>query len=262
MRISESSERSIRFIDTDIVDACAVDIEVPSRGAMVVSTLSHIQTFGGLLEFFLPRIVELAASNRYDRLVAFVCVDVELDSTAARDIVRLQTAFLSCETGMPKTHTSIQLSSKPSLAASIVQTVSLLTKSLGDIPSFDPSNTGHWLSDPKTCQRLKFLISIIPTLSAIGALHLMNICIGSLESNRISSHSSVQDPATEEWNDKLSGWFQQCFSNVDEVSNLLESYLLWPNSDVSSSNREDYSSISQSVPKQLVTVVRTRLNQK
>jgi hypothetical protein len=252
----------IRFTDTDLVDVCGVDIETPSRGAMVVSKLSQIQhSSGGLMGAFLPRIVELAATNRYGNLFVFLCVDIELDSEVARDLVRLQTAFLFGERGMSMTRTSFQWSSKRSLGACIAQTIELSAKSGGDFPFSAPPNIDHWLSDLRTCQRLKFLLFIIPTLSLTGALHWLELSIGGPVSYRSPSRLPTQHSPLEE-EDKSSEWFQRCFKNVDEESDRLESCMLRSNPNNSdSSNPGLWNSMNTSVPKQLVRVVGARLNE-
>ena len=253
----------IRVIDTDLVDVCGVDIEMPSRGAMVVSKLSQIQfSSGGLMGAFLPKIVELAATNRYRNLFVFLCVDVELDSEAARDLVRLQTAFLFGERGMSMTQTSFQWSSKRSLGACIVQTIELSANSIGDFSSSALPNIDHWLSDPRTCQRLKFLLSIIPTLSLTGALHWLELSIGDPVSYRSPNRLPTQHSPTEEEEDESSEWFQRCFKHVNEESSRLESCLLRSNPKNSeSSNTGLWNSMNPSVPKQLVCVVGARLNE-
>jgi hypothetical protein len=253
----------IRFIDTDLVDVCGVDIEMPSRGAMVVAKLSQIQhSSGGLMGAFLPRIVELTATNRYSNLFVFLCVDVELDSEVARDLVRLQTAFLFGERGMSMTQTSFQWSSKRSLGACMVQTIELSTDSTGDFFFSALPNIDHWLSDPRTCQRLKLLLSIIPTLSLTGALHWLELSIGDPVSYRSPNRLPTQRPPTEEEEDKSSEWFQRCFKHVDEESSRLESCLLRSNPKNSeSSNTGLWNSMNPSVPKQLALVVGARLNE-
>mmetsp|Transcript_14615 Transcript_14615/g.36745 ORF Transcript_14615/g.36745 Transcript_14615/m.36745 type:complete len:1155 (+) Transcript_14615:175-3639(+) len=238
VRGNSAMGKSIRFTDTDLVDVCSVDIEIPSRGAIVVSSLSQIRNSGGIMVSFLPKVIELAAINRYDELSVFVCVDMLMDSAASRDLLRLQTAFLACERGLPRTQTSVQLCSKQTLAAFISRTIS---RSLKNSLSDSITNVDHWLSDSRTCQRLKFLLSVIPTLSVTGALHWLNLYVG------ISNCNSSQ---SRNMGDKAAEWFQRCFREVHAESIGLKS-----------SNKARPKKLMNSlVPTQLVLAVNTRFN--
>ena len=242
---SVSQQKTIQFIDTNLVDVCSLDIEIPSRVAMVVSTMSQIQNSGGLMANFLPRIVEVAACNRYTNLVVFVCVDVTLDSTTARDLIRLQSAFLSCDRGLPRTHTTIQVCSKQSLAASISNNISRFIESENGLLSNVVSKVDHWLSDERASLRLKLLLSIIPTLSVIGALSWLELSI------ETSTRSSLCDRNQHPINgDKMSKWFQNVFQDVEMEKRRLESYL-------SGSNLKAF--MNPSVPNQLASVVNIHL---
>ena len=244
---STTARRPIRFIDSDLVDVCSVDIETPSRGAMVVSTISQIRNSGGIMTFFLPRIVALAATNRYDRLVVFVCVDVILDSAITRDLVRLQSAFLSCERELPRTQTSIQLCSKQSLGACISRTIYRTNGLFSD----SLSQVDYWLSDSRACQRLKFLLSIIPTLSATGALHWLHLSVGKSSWSPLRNNNQY----TVEEEDQTLEWFQQCFQDVSAECRRLESHLLRSKNEryISNTNLDDF--MNPDVPKQLVLVI-------
>eukprot|EP00536_Pseudo-nitzschia_multiseries_P012338 jgi/Psemu1/31749/gm1.31749_g len=246
---SAKKKSFIRFTDTDLMDACGADIETPLRGAILVSTLSQIQASGdqnGLLNTFLPRIVELASTARYHQLTVFLCIDAELDADVSQGIVRLQTAFMSDggKEMQDRTKTSIQLTSRACLASCIARTVLASDPS----PSSALSNAHHWLSDKRACERLKFLLGIIPTLSVNGAL----LWLDSSQSRTglSSEHSTVED--------KSVAWFQHCFQRVKEESNHLQSLLLPPSD--SHNHRQLHNCISPYVPQQLKAVVRARLN--
>eukprot|EP00531_Pseudo-nitzschia_arenysensis_P017428 CAMPEP_0116153864 /NCGR_PEP_ID=MMETSP0329-20121206/21472_1 /TAXON_ID=697910 /ORGANISM="Pseudo-nitzschia arenysensis, Strain B593" /LENGTH=1101 /DNA_ID=CAMNT_0003650801 /DNA_START=749 /DNA_END=4051 /DNA_ORIENTATION=- len=237
-RENPPNRKSIRFIDTSLVDVCSVEIETPSRGAIVVSTISQIQNSGGIASSLLSRVIELAAINRYDRLSVFVCVDVKLDSALSRDIVRLQTSFLSCERGFPQTKISVQLCSQQSLGQRISTTI---LDSVALRHSNSTAKVVYWLADARACQRLKFLLSIIPSLSVTGALHWVEHCVG-------RSLPRTSQPNRDA--DRTAEWFQQCFYDVYKESSRMESRLLRSN---------DYSCmISTAVPRQLVISVKAR----
>jgi len=258
---SDTCHRPIRFTDTDLVDACAVDIELPSRSAMVVSILSQIRNdSGGILGAFLPRIVDLAATHRYNHLFIVVCVDVEVDSVISRDLVRLQTAFLPC--GISQPQISVQWSSRRSLGACIGRTIGHFStgRASGFPPSFSLSNVNlEWLSDPRTCQRLKFFLSIIPTLSVTGALHWLDLSIAKSKNQRkkLTNQRPTQHLTEEDEVDESMEWFQRCFRNVDDESSMLEFHLLRSKTH----NANLWESMNPSVPKQLVQVVGARLHQ-
>ncbi len=235
-----TNRKPIRFIDTSLVDLCSVDIETPSRGAILVSTLSQIQKSGGIMSHFLPKVIELVVTNRYDSLSVFVCVDLELDYASSREIVNLQTSFLSCERGMPRTKTSVQLCSKQSLPRSILIAIS---HSVELQHSNSTGKVERWLSDARACHRLKFLISIIPTLSVTGALQWLELSTG-------ISQFSMSQPNRDE--DRTAKWFQQCFCDVQRESSRLESHFRLSNSCIYM--------MSTTVPRQLVLTVKIRFD--
>jgi len=243
---NNSNGGQIQFTDTDLVNICHVDIELPSREAMVVMTLSQIQEFGGVMGTFLPRIVEIAAMNRYAHLEVFVCVDIPLDSGTSRDLIRLQTAFMTCDRGLPRTETSIQLCSRKTLGACIARSLVLSTKIDGGLSLSALSNMDQWLSDPRTCQRLKFLLSIIPTLSVIGALYWLDLSSKRLVSSECPGREYMQH-SLEGQEDKSAKWFQQCFAHVEQESNRLQSYL-------DNTKLEIRNFMNPSVPEQLTMV--------
>ena len=204
------------------------------------------------MAFFLPRIVNLAAQNRYNYLIVFLCVDVILDSTTARDLVRLQSAFLSCDRGLPRTQTKIQVCSKRSLASFISSNIFHLIES-GNCPSPNViSKVDQWLSDERTCQRLKFLLSIIPTLSVMGALYWLELCVDRATCSPLR-HQTKQSSE----GDKTSKWFQQVFQNTEMEKRCLESHLLSSNTNRSKSKLKDF--LNPIVPNQLAYAVHTRL---
>ncbi len=247
--LSAFHQRSIQFVDTKLVDTCSVDIEIPSRVAMVVSTMSQIQNSGGLMANFLPRIVEVAARNRYTDLVVFLCVDIILDPRTARDLVRLQSAFLSCDRGLPRTRTAIQVCSKQSLAGLISRNIFRFIESDNGLLSNAVSKVDHWLSDERACLRLKFLLSIIPTLSVIGALYWLEFSV-----NR-STWSPLRNRNQHPITDKTSEWFQNIFQDVGVERRRLESYLL--SSNANGSKLKDF--MNPFVPNQLAFAVHIHL---
>ncbi|VEU33811.1 unnamed protein product [Pseudo-nitzschia multistriata] len=250
--IQSMENMPIHFTDTYLMDTCGVDIETPFRGAIVVSTLSQIQTSGpnGLLQNFLPKIVELVSTSRYRHITIFLCIDTKLDTDTSQDILRLQTAFLcDAEYSAERTTTSIQLTSRACLAACIAKNIVWNRSRFDSNSHFSAmSKMDHWLSDQRACQRLKFLMNIIPTLSVTGALHW-------IESRQSPTRPSTQ---TESEDDKSMAWFQQCFARVEEESNYLKSLL--PSSKHPKEMMQLHDFISPYVALQLVTVVGARLN--
>uniref|UniRef100_A0A7S4ENV6 Uncharacterized protein n=1 Tax=Pseudo-nitzschia australis TaxID=44445 RepID=A0A7S4ENV6_9STRA len=247
-----TEEKSIHFTDTDLMDVCGVDIETPCRGAIVISTLSQIQrsSDNGLMQTFLPRMVELVSTTRYSNLTIYLCIDVELDAATSQDIVHLQTAFL-CDAGdaVQRTKTNIQLTSRACLAACISKTIFLNHSSVSSPSPFSAlSKVDHWLSDQRACQRLKFLLNIIPTLSVTSSLHW-------LDSSRSPIRPSTQNQTEE---DKSLAWFQHCFKHVDEECNRLKSLLL-PSCN-SRHNLQLHDCMNPYVAQQLAMVVGARLN--
>ncbi|KAL3942194.1 MAG: hypothetical protein SGBAC_003573 [Bacillariaceae sp.] len=185
----ESAARRFSFVDTNLVDACGVDIELPDRGGIVVSAMSSWHSDSGF-ENLLMRVVGLISSTRFRHLSIFLCADVDQDDATIDRIAALQSAVLHQGDGLV-TATSFTLVSLNALAASIGQSIYKLDASWG------MEEVESWLLDDRTFERLLFLVRLIPTLTATSVLQ----CLMS---------SPVANGSTD---DKSRQWFHSVFQD-------------------------------------------------
>ena len=164
--------RRICFLDTSLVDARGVDIEIPYRGGIIVSTLSLWRKTG--VSLLLKRLVELASTCRYRHLEFFVCVDIEITDDITEDITKLQNAVLRHK-GNPPTPIHFKMTSPRSLPQSIARSLSGYFSS-----TLNFNQVEGLISNDNIYERILLLLSLTPTLTAGGALQCLAVA-GSLQ---------------------------------------------------------------------------------
>lgn len=190
----------VHLIDTPLMDATGVHIELPHKGAIVVFKTSEAPRSGNEA---LTRITQLAASSRYQWLEIILCVDLSLDSTTAMWITRLQRALLVDE-GFPGTKSHFTITSMHSLSTTIAN--SILTVDFDG--EFITASMEKWLSNIRTLKRLDFLLVLLPCLSVSGAMIW-------LESVLNAEHSpEIQD-------EQVSNWFNRLFVDTGKEERRL-----------------------------------------
>lgn len=194
-----ASGRRFLFVDTNLVDTCGVDIELPNRGGIIVSALSSWHEEDGF-DALMMRIVGLISTTRLRNLSVFLCADVDLDDATVDRIATLQSAVLYQGDGLA-TATTFTLVSPNVLATSIGQSLSKLDA------AWELEEVESWLNDDRTSERLLFLVQLIPTLTATSILQ----CLMS---------SPAADESSE---DKSRFWFQSIFHQDDRERKRMHS---------------------------------------
>ena len=163
----------ICVLDTPLVDDMGVDIESPAGGAIIVSLLSQVKREG--FSTLLKRVVDVAAVSRYMMLEVVLCADDDFDSSFD-DIARLQNATTR-HNGTPATFVSFQLVSPSSLANCIADFV-IYAAGLVSSESVPVSGqiTEEWMAEDRTRERIRFLLSILPSVSVGKALQISLRC--------------------------------------------------------------------------------------
>ena len=181
---TNTKARKIRFLDTSLVDICGVDIEVPGRGGIIVSSLSRPE-----FPILVKRVVDLISMSRYRYLEVFLCVEADQDDSILKNIVTLQNSVLH-ERGPLGTAVSFTVVSPRSLATFIGNSVRMHKTSK------ESKEIEAYLSDERTFERLYFLISLVPTFTASTALYC-------LESSKFSPETNGD--RSKEWFKELLG---------------------------------------------------------
>ena len=184
---SNLNSRKISFLDTSLVDKCGVDIEAPGRGGIIVSALSSWQGQG--FSSLVKRIVDLLSVSRYNTIEVLLCADIDQDEFIMKNMVTLQNAVLQ-KKGSLGTIVSFHLI-PPSFLAESIGTSLRMHKSHQYMKEVEAC-----LSDDRIFERLHFLLSLVPTLSATTALYSL-----------ISSpfFQGIEDDKSRKWFQELLG---------------------------------------------------------
>lgn len=185
--------RKITFVDTSLVEICGIDIELPNRGAIIVSSLSSWRV-DGVTRSLLQRIIDLAGTSRYSDLQIIFCADVEVNGSIARKITKFHTVLMR-QNGKPSTVMHFSTVSPRSLSTCIAQTV--LASNIR--PQQNMEDVEACLGDDRTRERIIFLLSLIPTITLNGALQCLRL--GSI----VSGQHEISEESSKTWFQKLVG---------------------------------------------------------
>ena len=185
--------RKITFVDTSLVETCGIDIELPNRGGIIVSSLSSWRV-DGVTRALLQRILDLAGMSRYSNLQIIFCADVEVNGSIARKITKFHTVLMR-QNGKPSTGMHFSTVSPRSLSAGIAQAV--LASNIR--PQQNMEDVEARLGDDRTRERIIFLLSLIPTITLNGALQCLRM--GSI----VSDQQEISEESSKAWFQKLVG---------------------------------------------------------
>jgi hypothetical protein len=167
---SSARGRKISLIDTPLVDVCGVDIEAFGRCGIVVYAASRLASVTDAKQIVL-NVAELAAIGRYSQLYIFLCYNVETSPAIVKHVVQLQCAVASLN-GLPPTQVSFKTATPCSLSASLAQTI-LSRPKLSPDERFLEEATMEAATDTRVQERSHFLASLLPILSANGAIQCL-----------------------------------------------------------------------------------------
>jgi hypothetical protein len=166
---SATTGRKITFVDTSLAETCGIDIELPDRGGIIVSSLSSWRV-DGVTRSLLQRILDLAGMSRYSDLQIIFCADVEVNSSIARKITKFHTVLMR-QNGKPSTVLHFSTVSPRSLSTCMAQAV--LASNIRPQQNMDDFEAR--LGDDRTRERIIFLLSLIPTITLNGALQCLRL---------------------------------------------------------------------------------------
>ena len=169
-RHGPASGRKIELIDTALVDQRSVDIELPGRCAMVVYSASAIEDESDAKKVILE-FAKLVAAGTYKRLYVFIYCDVDITESVAMHIAKLQAASI-CNGSTLRTSTYFKTTSPLSLSSSVATTIFSCHKQNGSRINSD--KLAKSVQDQLVNQRVAFLMSVSPSLSALGALQCIH----------------------------------------------------------------------------------------
>jgi hypothetical protein len=195
--IFPTMEHRIKFIDSPLVDARGVDIEIPNQGAIIVLSVSSFEVNG--VEQVLKNLLDVTASTRYQTVEVLICINKPLDDQNNQHIARLQCALFRHKQ-FPRIFVAFRYTLPSALACNISEIVSKTDfTGWADVMN---SKTETILTNPLTVLRLSFLLDIVPSLSATMVLMLLQ-----------HSMKEKQDcPSLESWEDvPVDVYFQHLF---------------------------------------------------
>jgi len=164
--------QKINLVDTPLVDACGVAIEGPDRCALLVFSVSSLEAVSDAKQIVLE-VAELAAISRYTTLYIFLSYnDTTITSSIAKHLVHLQCAAVPSK-GLTETKVSIKTASSDKLSTAIAQTI---FRHPTTHPPGGPAlaeSTIEGASDSQLQERARFLLALLPVLSATGAIQCL-----------------------------------------------------------------------------------------
>jgi len=170
--------RKILMHDTSLLDEIGVDVETPGRGALIVCSLASWITLD--MRSQVRKHILTTAMGKYKNLDFFLCVDTEITSSLASHIALLQNSLL-CNGG--NCIASFRTVSPRTLSAALAQRI-LSCQHHQSMSFLDDS-----VHDDRLEQRVRFLLAIVPCLTATGALFLLRAA-GQGDDNPLSEEGS------------------------------------------------------------------------
>ena len=168
---ASSLAQKFNMIDCPLVDEAGIDIETSNGGSIIVVYLSSWSSDDGQAsKSMIRRVVQLAATGRYESIYIFLCVDADITADVSSDITTLQNALVQ-QSGCPCEKVIFQFVLPTVLSASIAQTLLLAHQDVATtkIDNWPERNA----QDSKIQEQARFLLSISPTLTVLGAFHFL-----------------------------------------------------------------------------------------
>jgi len=170
-------KRNFILCDCPLLDNAGVDIEIGYNALAITNVSFWYACPENSVRSFAKKVVQIAATNRYEKLMIFLSLDIPLIPTVASDIALLQNALI-IESDEPYTSIGIQLSCQSSIGK-------MLGNTLDDF-IIENCNSSHeenhlrdlsWLEtyamDINFQDRAQFLLGISPSMTVIGALECL-----------------------------------------------------------------------------------------
>lgn len=161
--------RGINLVDTALVNSCGADIEAPGRCGLLVYSVSALEAASDAREIVLE-IVTLAAIGRYKCLYIFLSYDTDISPAIAKHVTQMQCATIRSN-GLPEAKITIKTTSPATIATALAQTIFRLSARGEDRALEDSIMKG--VSDSRMQERARFLLDLIPVLSASGAIQIL-----------------------------------------------------------------------------------------
>lgn len=161
----------IHLVDSCLVDACKVDIELPGRCGIITIPISLLVT-SEVAKNLVIDIAKLVSTGRYVFLYILICYDCPSSDLIVRHIAQLQCAF-SASNGLPITQTYFKHATLSSLANTIGCTMLLRVPCDGPYVNRNHDSIIDAVSNEMCRDRALFLLSLLPTLSAYGAIEVL-----------------------------------------------------------------------------------------
>jgi hypothetical protein len=162
--------RKVELRDTSLVDQCGVDIELSNRCAILLYNISTLEVPQQAREVVIG-LAQLVAIGRYKQVCIILCYDVPVSSSITRHIVQLQTAVMSSD-GNLSTSTFFKTASLATLSTTIAQTIFVHNQAPSGPLSEPPTEV---VTDEQIGEWSRFLLSLLPTLSAHGAIQCIQL---------------------------------------------------------------------------------------
>lgn len=175
--IDSLKKRNFILCDCPLLDNAGVDIEIGYDALAITNVSSWYACPENSVRSFAKKVVQIAATNRYEKLMIFLSLDIPLTPTVASDIALLQNALI-IESDEPCTSIGIQLSCQSSIGKLLGNTlVNFIIENFNSNREENHLRDLSWLEtyamDINFQDRAQFLLGISPSMTVLGALECL-----------------------------------------------------------------------------------------
>lgn len=206
--LPEEKGRKIIMCDSPLIDESGVDFELPSQRCIVIERLSSWcddQSKSGLGQNMLfdhdrhtaksltKRLVHLVSTRRYNQIHVFLCIDTPITQEISSEISLLQNALI-IPSACPSCRLNFHFVSPKSISYTIAETVLMDYPNSLEYDCLAAENLCSCMKvvqslaqDMKVQERARFMLSMAPTLTVIGALQCIISYSTNIHTNECSS---------------------------------------------------------------------------
>lgn len=155
----------IEILDSQLVDYCGVDIELPGREAIIVHSMTAFESTDNSKPTVLDH-ARTIAHGKYRRVHVIVCCDTSLTASINRGVASLVTAA----EGLSNVFVTVTAST--TFSASIASLVCIATRRMNGRTVTIAAAAAH---DTNIADMAKFLLLLAPRFTASGALECVQL---------------------------------------------------------------------------------------
>jgi hypothetical protein len=169
-----STNRMVSLVDTPLLDRCKVDIETPDQRGVVILMASQQLSTSETAKDTILFLVELAAMRRYDRITVFILLDDPTSEMLPVYIAKIHCAMSGQHEKRGLSKMAVIPMPPNMISSAIAKLARLAGKTSPEQNDLDFHATELVATaNPLAIERAFFLLDLVPSLSAYGALQCL-----------------------------------------------------------------------------------------